>query len=164
MSVQRRFAGQSGAAPWRDVMSAAASLATPVLLSAAILGVVVLGTQKLVRAAFRVELGDIITVGPDADGPQLPDMDIDAVVVAAPGLAPGSHCTLGTGALAAQGGTLIIVRQDPDGAFVASWAGPGRSSKLGQDCGSRADLRLAADDVEAIEFAPFLESSVASGT
>ena len=106
----------------------------------------------------------MIVIGPDADRPQLPDMTIDAVVVSAPGLAPGSHCMLGTGAEAGEGGTLIIIREDPEQGIVASWAGKGRSSKTGQDCGPKADLRLAIDDVEAIEFAPFLASSVPSGT
>ena len=161
MSVDKRVGG--GLAPWRDVVSVLASLATPLVLSFAILGVVYFGTEKLLHAAFRVELGDMVRIGYDSDGPQLPDMNIDAVVVSSPGLAQGSHCKLGAGALAAQGGTLIIVREDPETGFVASWSGTGRSSKVGPDCGRRADLRISAEDVQAIEFAPFLASVVPSG-
>ncbi len=120
------------------------------------MGVTIVGAPKAFGSMFQAEVGDVLHIGPEVDGVQGPSMNIGAVVVSAPGMAAGSKCILGLGDAAAQGGTLVIVRSDPVEGYVALWAGAGRSIKSGQDCGRAAELRLTADDVQAIQLAPFL--------
>jgi hypothetical protein len=149
-------------APSRSLAPLIGNVASVAALLACLIGIGVAGVPRVLGHLLELEVGDMLRIASDAEARDLQTMNVEAVVVSAPGLAPGSRCAIGVGAAAAEGGALLVTRYDPAQSYRVTWAGAGRSSRRGQDCGNVAELQLRVDDVRAIRLAPFLASVAAA--
>ena len=156
--MQKSKRRQSGAGQWRSLVPLAAISSGILLVVASIIGLIGYEAPYITRGLLQLHVGDVVRLGSEAEGTPFPTMDVRAVVVSAPGLAPGSICSLGMGGAAGGGGTLVILRYEPAQYYIASWAGTGRSTREGQDCGHSAELRISVEDVQGMQLAPILAS------
>lgn len=122
--MQKSKRRQSGAGQWRSLVPLAAISSGILLVVASIIGLIGYEAPYITRGLLQLHVGDVVRLGSEAEGTPFPTMDVRAVVVSAPGLAPGSICSLGMGGAAGGGGTL----RDP-----ALRAGPILHRIMGRD-------------------------------
>ena len=152
-----RRPGVAGAQLGRHLFGTVAAL----LLGLSLLfGVLTIGAFGILGNSTQLAVGDVWTVGPDSITPALPGMSVRAQLVSADGMTSGAVCKVGLGTEAERGGTIVVFARDPDGDYLAGWAGLGRSAKSGPDCGRSAELRLNGHDVEQAVLAMLLAPMV----